>query len=173
MVTIRQATADDLQLLQELSITTFAETYTAYNTPEDMQLYNETYFNSEQLAKDIATETNYFFLVFFDDELAGYTKMRTTDEPAEMKGRRHIEIERIYVLQKFQKQKIGLRLINQCIETATQQGFEVIWLGVWQKNEKAINFYKGRGFKIFGTHIFTLGKDVQTDWMMKMELPEI
>ncbi len=170
MVTIRKVIVNDADVLQHLCIDTFAETYTAYNTPENMQLYNETYFGKEQLQNEIIDKQNYFFIALADNEPAGYTKMRTTDEPPELKRRMHIEIERIYVLQKFQKQKIGLHLMNQCIETAMQHGFDVIWLGVWEQNTKAINFYTRRGFSIFGTHIFTLGTDPQTDWLMKMEL---
>ena len=170
MLSIKRATVNDVKSLRQLSIQTFTETYTQYNTAEDMQLYNETYFNEERLLNEVSGDDNLFFLAYSGDVLAGYVKMRTTEQLEELNNRRHIEIERIYVLQQFQKQKIGLFLINHCIETSAQQGFDVIWLGVWEQNKKAIDFYMSRGFTIFGVHDFVLGTDKQKDWLMKYEL---
>jgi ribosomal protein S18 acetylase RimI-like enzyme len=53
---------------------------------------------------------------------------------------------------------------------AKQNKVAYIWLGVWEKNERAINFYKKNGFVTFDTHIFKLGNEAQTDYMMKLEV---
>jgi ribosomal protein S18 acetylase RimI-like enzyme len=45
-----------------------------------------------------------------------------------------------------------------------------IWLGVWEHNHQAIKFYTTWGFEKFGDHLFLLGDDPQTDWLMKKEL---
>ena len=58
-------------------------------------------------------------------------------------------------------------MLSKCIETAIREGFEVLWLGVWEHNEKALNFYKKMGFVIFDEHIFKLGDDEQRDYLMR------
>lgn len=40
-------------------------------------------------------------------------------------------------------------------------------LGVWEHNHRALRFYEKNGFIAFGTHIFQLGNDQQTDILMK------
>jgi ribosomal protein S18 acetylase RimI-like enzyme len=42
-----------------------------------------------------------------------------------------------------------------------------VWLGVWEENSRAINFYKKNGFIEFDKHIFKLGDAEQTDIMMR------
>src|SRR5260221_13194251 len=107
IVTIRPATQVDILPLQQLSITTFIDTYGVFNTPENMQLYIDTYHNTERLLNELADPAMQFFLAYAGNEPAGYVKLRTTDEPPQLAGRKHIEIERIYVLPVFKGMKIG------------------------------------------------------------------
>lgn len=167
---IRSATADDLEALRLLSIQTFYETYAAFNTQHDMQTHVEQKFNAEILLKELQNADNHFFILFFSNDPAGYVKLRNEEYPEQLKGRRHIEIERIYMLNKFHGKGLGKNIMDYCCLYASQQGFEVIWLGVWKQNEKAFQFYTRCGFTIFGEHIFTLGNDDQWDWLMKKEL---
>jgi ribosomal protein S18 acetylase RimI-like enzyme len=45
-----------------------------------------------------------------------------------------------------------------------------VWLGVWEKNARAIRFYEKNGFVAFDKHLFKLGDEEQTDIMMKRVL---
>lgn len=81
-----------------------------------------------------------------------------------------MEIARIYALQSYIGKGVGSALMKKCIDQACELNKEIIWLGVWEKNQKAIHFYRKWGFEKFGTHIFILGDDPQTDWLMKKEL---
>ena len=51
-----------------------------------------------------------------------------------------------------------------------EMGYKKVWLGVWEKNFRAIRFYKKYGFKKFGQHKFLLGNDLQTDYLLEMDL---
>jgi ribosomal protein S18 acetylase RimI-like enzyme len=135
-----------------------------------MQLYIDTYFNPKRVLEEINSNTIQFYLAFASTELVGYIKARTEDNPPELAGVKHIEIERIYVHPGYKGLKIGKQLIDHAAIEAKQQGYEVLWLGVWEKNENAIAFYKKQGFTIFGEHDFVLGTDAQKDWLMKKEL---
>jgi len=167
---IRQLNVNDIDMLQQMSIDTFIDTYAKYNTEENMQLHLQEHFNKEQLLNELNETGNYFFGVFDNNNPAGYTKLRTSENPEELAGKKHIELERIYALKKYQRMGLGYKMIGHCIEFASENNYEVLWLGVWKQNEKAFQFYKRCGFEIFGEHIFTLGSDEQIDWLMKKEL---
>jgi ribosomal protein S18 acetylase RimI-like enzyme len=170
IISVKEAVMTNAELISRMATETFYETYSWYNTTEDMRDYTGKYFNIKQTEKEIAEKGTFFFLAYGDEEIIGYVKLRSSENPEELKGKTHIEIERIYVKQNFQKHKVGYALINKCFEFARQKNLDTIWLGVWEKNQRAIAFYERVGFKIFGNHIFTLGKDPQNDYLMKFEL---
>ncbi len=78
-----------------------------------------------------------------------------------------LEIERIYVLTTFHGKNVGQLLYDKAYQIAIEKKIDFIWLGVWEKNERAINFYLKQGFKQFSFHIFKLGDDEQKDIMMR------
>ena len=86
------------------------------------------------------------------------------------KGPDSLEIERIYVKKEFQGRGVGKDLLEFALDIARQSGKQFAWLGVWEKNEKAIGFYQSLGFQQAGTHGFILGDDHQTDKIMKINL---
>jgi GNAT superfamily N-acetyltransferase len=80
-----------------------------------------------------------------------------------------LELKRIYVLKEYQSKKIGAALLSYALQFCLQKNYEVLWLGVWEHNEKAKLFYNKWGFVETGdTHDFPIGKTPQTDrWMIK------
>ena len=78
-----------------------------------------------------------------------------------------MEIERIYVKSSHHGKKVGQLLYSKALDIAFLKDKKYIWLGVWEENKRAVNFYKKNGFEEFDKHIFRLGNDEQTDLMMK------
>lgn len=169
-IVIRTATPADAPLLAALGARTFTETYAAHNTPEDMAQYETTHFRTEVLLQEMAHPEASFFLAFAGREAVGYAKLGNARQPAELVGQRAVQLERIYVLEAHQRGWVGYRLIRHCMEEAVRRGAGVLWLGVWQRNRRAIRFYERLGFVIFGEEIFQLGSDAQADHLMKLEL---
>jgi diamine N-acetyltransferase len=165
-INIKPCTIGDLSILQEISCETFIETFKDQNSPENMNAYLERAFHHNQLEKELSTISSQFFFVYFNNEVAGYLKVNTQDAQSEKMGEDSLEIERIYIRAKFQKLGLGKYLINKAIEIAEEQGKNKIWLGVWEKNEKAIAFYKKIGFVQAGTHSFHMGDEEQIDFIM-------
>jgi ribosomal protein S18 acetylase RimI-like enzyme len=167
---ITRAGVEEATAITSLSVTTFTETFAAQNDADDMARYLEEEMSLEQLTKELSDTQNYFFLATYDGTPAGYAKARATKIPTALAGRKPLEIERIYVLQAHHGKKVGAGLMQHCMEHARTNGYDVIWLGVWEHNYKAVNFYKRWGFELFGSHIFRLGTDDQTDVLMKKEI---
>lgn len=167
---IRKINIDDLEALRNLSIQTFKETFEEVNTEEDMQKYLDENLSIEKLKTELENPNSEFYFAENNDEILGYLKLNFKDAQTEKLEENHFEIERIYVLKTFLGQKIGQILFDKAIEIGREKNLEYVWLGVWEENHRAIRFYEKNGFEIFGKHDFVLGKDVQTDLLMKLKL---
>jgi ribosomal protein S18 acetylase RimI-like enzyme len=86
----------------------------------------------------------------------------------DIKDANALEIERIYVIKEYQGKKAGQQLYEKTIQVAKEKMLKYIWLGVWQENPKAIQFYTKNGFEIFDQHVFKLGDEEQTDYLMRL-----
>jgi len=169
-VVIREARKEEAETIAKVAAQTFTETFAWYNTAENMREYNETHFNKEHILLEITDEKSTLFVALSDNEIIGYAKLKSSETPEEIGTSSGIEIERLYVKKEFHDKKVGLALMNTCIEKAKEKNADVIWLGVWEQNPRAINFYTKMGFIKCGQHIFQLGDDAQTDYLMKLEL---
>ena len=167
---LRKCTMDDFDVLRELSIRTYYETFAHLNTPEDMQAYLDEAFEINKLQNELNDLNSDFFFLYFNDTLAGYLKLNEAPSQSDINDADSLEIERIYVSSQFQGEGLGRYLMKQAIAIATDRKKKYVWLGVWEKNEKAIRFYKKNGFYEIGTHTFVMGEDVQTDYVMRKDL---
>jgi diamine N-acetyltransferase len=168
---IRIATIEDTDLLCEIGAKTFVETYAHMNTPENMKNYLSEKFNKQQISDEIQTPKTIFLLVELENEAIGFAKMRVNLE--ENPDVDSLEIERIYISKQYHGQKYGAMLMQKCIDVALENNYESLWLGVWEHNPKAINFYQKWGFETFGEHIFQLGDEAQTDFLMKKSFTQL
>lgn len=167
---IRKAYAKDLHNLQQIAKQTFLETYASDNTEEDMQVYLQQGFSLEKLKDELNDPNSEFNLAWVDRKIVGYIKINFGPSQTELKDEQSLEIQRIYVLKVHQGKKIGQSLYQKAVEIAQQKNLDYLWLGVWEENQKAIQFYEKLGFVAFNKHIFTLGDDEQTDIMMRLDI---
>jgi len=165
-ITIRVASIFDAFLLRDISENTFVETFADQNSKEDMDAYIAENLSLEQITAELTDTNNTFFTAWHGDRLAGYAKVRVGATPVELLGSKTLETERLYVLQEYHGKKVGAQLMAECLTFAAEAGYETLWLGVWEHNQKAIAFYRKWGFETFGAHIFRLGSDDQTDILM-------
>ncbi len=167
---IQQCTLESLGVLVTLSKNTFIDAFAHFNNPDDFKTYVETAFATTTIKDELNTKHTAFYLVYKEDELAGYFKLNQYDAQTDLKSSNSMELERIYVVNAFQGQQIGQWMLSEVKNKAMAAGKQFLWLGVWEENTNAIRFYRKRGFKKFGTHPFYMGKDKQTDWLMRCEL---
>ena len=158
----------DLPTLQEISRQTFFDTFADVNTPEDMQQYLTENLSMEQLSKEWNHPATQFYMIKKQDKVLAYLKINEADAQTERREEASLEIERIYVRKENQGKGIGQLLLNFSIQQTKDKGVKVIWLGVWEHNLRAIEFYQKNGFIFFGKHSFFLGQDEQTDLLMEL-----
>lgn len=165
---IRTATTKDALLIADISRTTFYETFAAQNTKEDMDKFLAEQFTTKDLVAEVGVAGNNFLLAYFNNAIAGYVFLQENNLSANEQNT--LEIKRIYVLKNYIGKGIGKALMQASINLAKDKNKQIIWLGVWEQNRHAIDFYTAWGFKKFDEHDFILGNDVQRDWLMKKQL---
>jgi len=170
MIKIEKACFGDLESLQEISRNTFFETFAENNSESDMQQYLNVNFSLDKLGAELGNEDSQFYIAWDEASAIGYLKVNTGQAQTDLREDHSLEIERIYVLNSYHGKKVGQLLYEQAMEIASQLGKTSIWLGVWEKNPRAIRFYEKNGFVAFGTHLFKMGDDEQTDIMMRKPL---
>lgn len=169
-IQIARVTEDEIYSLQDIGCRTFYETFSDTNTEENMQQYLQESFEVSKLLAELRNVNSRFYFAKFDGNIIGYLKLNTADAQTESVMPDALEIERIYVAKEFHGKKVGQLLYDKAIEVAQELGQKSIWLGVWEENARAIQFYKKNGFIEFDRHIFRMGDDEQTDLMMKKML---
>ena len=169
-IKIRKIKLSELHILQHLSKTTFLEAYADNNTKENMRLYLATSFSQEQLLKELNQAKSEFYFAEMENKIVAYLKLNHGKAQTEQHNFKGLEVERIYVLQAFQRQKIGLALLKKATQIAQNKALDYVWLGVWEENVKARKFYEKNGFAAFGKHIFRFGTENQTDIMMRIKV---
>nr|WP_314865541.1 GNAT family N-acetyltransferase [uncultured Flavobacterium sp.] len=169
-IKITKSTIADLVQLQKIGRQTFTETFSSSNTEENMKTYLEEGFSVEKLTAELQNPESEFYFALLNETVIGYLKINFGQAQTETQDEKSLEIERIYVLQEFHGKKVGQLLYDQAIQTAKNKKVNFVWLGVWEENYRAIQFYTKNGFVAFGQHIFTLGADEQTDIMMRLEI---
>lgn len=168
--TIRKLTLNDASELLNFSKATFYEFFTHLNTAEDMDSYSASAFTTAKMQDELLNPGAAFYFAMLGGEAAGYLKVNIGEAQNEFQTEPGIEVERIYVTGRYHGTGIGSQLLRFAIETGIQTGKEFIWLGVWEKNQKAIDFYRRHDFEVIGQHDFMLGSDRQTDLLMRRSL---
>ena len=101
-----------------------------------------------------------------------YAMLRSGEAPDGVTGEKPIELVRLYVSRESLGSGVGAALMQACIDEAKERGYETLWLGVWENNQRAQAFYRKWNFTEVGTHLFQLGDDLQTDILMQRSISE-
>lgn len=169
-IKIDQINNSQIDALQQIGRQTFAETFAESNTAANMAKYLEEAYSYEKLSTELNNPNSFFYFAMLDEKVIGYLKLNKGSSQTELKDNNALEIERIYVLKDYHGKKVGQLLFDKAIAIAKEQHVAYVWLGVWEENKRALQFYTKNGFVEFDQHVFVLGDEAQTDIMMKLEL---
>lgn len=169
-LTIRPATKGDLPVIQKLATITFTATFSPYRDAADVRKYCDQAYALPVLTSEIAEKHSQWFVALIKDQAVGYLKLNWDGAQTEPNCPEAMEIQRIYVLPDYQHCHIGSTLMKTALHFAAIHGFETIWLGVWENNQKALSFYRSFGFKHVSDHTFVMGNHHQRDYMMVRKL---
>jgi ribosomal protein S18 acetylase RimI-like enzyme len=167
---VRPAGVPDAPWLADLAERTFRETYSAHNTPEDMEQYVADHFGAALQAAELADPRLITLVAEVRGHPAGYTQLGHGPAPSCVLADKPLEIIRFYVDRPWHGQGVAQELMAAAADHARAAGARTLWLGVWERNPRAIAFYKKCGFAEVGTHTFVLGADHQRDLVLARSL---
>ena len=167
---LREATFSDLPELLALARTAFLQAFSAGNKPENVQAYLEEAFTEEKLTNEMKESASLFIVASLEGKLVGYTKLNLAVAQADIQDPTSVEVARLYTLKEVWGTGLGQLLLDAGINFARQEGKTWLWLGVWEYNARAIRFYEKNGLRIFGSHPFPFGNEIQNDWLMRVEV---
>jgi len=168
--TIRHAGPADASWLAALAERTFRETYSAHNTPADMESYVAAHFGPERQASELNDPIMTTLVAEVQGQPAGYVQLGRGPAPAGISGAGPMEVVRFYVDSPWHGHGVAQRLMDAALDAARQAGASTLWLGVWERNQRAIAFYRKCGFREAGTQEFVLGSDRQRDLVLERPL---
>lgn len=166
MLEIKLAREKDADTLAELSTRTFVETFIHDNKKEDIDQYVASTFGPDKQFLEIRDPNRHIEIAWSDNRAVGFVHLAESEPDASVTGPKPVELLRLYVDSRWHGQGIGSALMNRGIEIARREGFQTLWLGVWERNFKAQAFYHKYQFEKVGSHIFAVGTDEQIDWIM-------
>ena len=161
----------DLKILRDLEVKTYQETFGPYIQQEDLEHYFAHELSLATIEKELADpESEHYFVLDADQKIAGFLKFNWGQAQTEQELEDAFEIHRIYVLASHQSQGLGKEMFDFALQEAQKRGFSWAWLGVWEKNFKAQNFYFKYGFEKFSQHEYVTGDTVDIDWLLRKKL---
>jgi len=166
MIVYRRAEPADAKPLVQLATRTYYETFSALNTPENMQAYLSSAFTLPQFEADFRDSRVTFHVAETEGSLIGYAKLFAGNPPECVVGEAPIELVRFYLDSQWHGSGVASALMERCLAEARQGGFKTMYLGVWEHNVRAQAFYTKWNFVRVGEHLFQMGDDPQTDWWM-------
>ena len=167
---IRAATPDDAPALSVLAESTFRETFRDGNTESDLNAYCAASFGADIQGSELADAATLTLVAEHAGRLIAYSQLIANKTHAVVEGVRPIELKRFYVDKAFHGTPLAPELMRASEATAKAAGGDVVWLGVWERNPRAIRFYQKSGYQEVGSHTFTVGSDAQRDLVMSRRL---
>ena len=171
---IRLATPDDAPALAVAARAFFSDTFGSANRPEDLEDYLAHAFSeSRQRAELTEPGAQMLLATAGGGEIVGYVHVRLGAAPpaaCSARAGRAAEIARLYADRQWHGRGLGAALMDAAVSVAVQSGAELLWLGVWEQNPRAIAFYSKHGFVDVGEQDFMLGTDRQHDRIMARRL---
>ncbi|WPR73848.1 GNAT family N-acetyltransferase [Algoriphagus sp. NG3] len=166
---IRKANFADLSTLVAMARLSFIQAFTDGNKIENVNAYLEEAFTEEQFAEEMENPASVFFLLEVEGDLAGYTKVNFVPAQTDLHDNSSLEVARLYLLEEFIGRGLGKVLLTHAINFAKLNRKKYLWLGVWEKNRRAIKFYEKHGLSVFSSHPFPFGDEIQTDFLMRID----
>ncbi len=167
---LRPCGDDDVDALVAIGRDTFDETFRELNTQGTIEAYLAEAFTPERLRAELHREGSEFYFLLLDGVPAAYLKVNRAPGQSDLNDPESLEIERIYVRKEHKGKGYGKILMVFALERAAELGMRSAWLGVWERNEEAIAFYRKGGFEVVGEHHFRMGDELQTDYIMRKAL---
>lgn len=168
--TVRKATIDDVNILAALGTTTCYEAYFELDPSRDLADYCARIYSPENVGSEFDDPDSTYFVAEINDRAVGFAKLRENNRVDCLDDAHAVELQRIYVLEKMKGRSIGKLLLDRCLSAAREKGYDMLWLGVWERNTAAQRFYERIGMSNVGTTGFNDGKNEFVNFVFAIDI---
>jgi ribosomal protein S18 acetylase RimI-like enzyme len=172
-IRIRRAEEDDAQALSVLAERTFRTAFAESNTAANMELHCAANYGQALQLAEIRESGRETWVAEAEDGLIAYVQLRLDAESPMISGERPVEIQRFYVDASHHGAGLAHHLMAHVLARAEAAGSAALWLGVWERNPRALAFYRKWAFDVVGEHTFKLGDDPQRDLVVFRDVHSI
>lgn len=169
--TLRLARISDAEAIATLGSSVFASTFGYSLSPSDLVTYLQEAYSLTSVQTDILNPSITTLVAVSPISpypVVGFSQLnRSSTEPCIENEPKPVELQRLYVNTIFQGGGVGKLLVEGIEKIVREEGYETLWLGVWEENLKALGFYRKFGFEECGSHDFKMGECIQTDKIVK------
>ena len=156
MISIVKALPQDANLLSHIAAISIVESHGHSAPSHIMQSYVDEKLTEAALRLELEDPANVYYLLYYNDGLAGYSKIIYNVAIEPVAATNITKMERLYLLGEFYGLKLGHELMQFNINLSKAQGQAGMWLYVWKGNDRAIRFYERAGFRVVGDGYFRL-----------------
>jgi len=158
MTLIEKATVNHSQLLSEIATLSFIDSHGNSASPKDISTYVREKFNSNVLTQELVDPKNIYHIIYSNGQAAGYSKIVLNVPFKSGEVENVTKLERFYLLKEFYGLHLGSELFEFNVQFMKANHQVGVWLFVWKGNNRAVEFYKKKGFAIIGSHDFKISR---------------
>ena len=168
---IIRCTENHLEELVHVAKQSFIDAFEKNTDPENFQAYVSKAFVPSLVLEELRNSESVFYIFQTDEnETVGYVKLRWDRSEEFFPTEKALELQRIYLLEKFWNKGLGKALLGFSETYARDNGFAWIYLIVWFQNHGAIKFYEREGWHIFGNKDFQFGNEIHHDFALRKKI---
>jgi ribosomal protein S18 acetylase RimI-like enzyme len=168
--TLRKVLPGDVDRLIELGRRCFYEAFNEVTAPHDMAAYLEATFRKSEIENQLGDARSLIYIAEMGSDPAGYVYSHPANTPECVAGQAAIKIVRLYLRRRYYGCGVGDALMQTSLAESRARGYQAVWLSSWELNDRANAFYKKWGFKVVGRQKFTVGSDIQNDYIFSRKL---
>lgn len=156
MIEIKKIELVEAGILRDLAELTFLQSHGHSAGKEDMDMYIRFAFNLEKVRSELEDDHNLFHFIYFEKQLAGYSKLIPNMGYEKIEEKEVSKLERIYLKKEFYSKNLGQTIFDFNLNLANEKNQSGIWLYSWVENKRGLKFYTRNGFEIIDQRDFKI-----------------
>lgn len=165
-IIIRKAELIDLEKITVLKQQVWVSTYAEKGITKEFSDYVLSEFSLYDTRKSILDTKRKILIAEIDSHLIGYIEISFTPNYPIPSLINIPKISVIYVLEKFCGMGVGQKLLEEALRILKEKQFTAAWLTAYNRNLRAINFFKKNHFEMIGITHFEMSENKYENTIM-------
>jgi len=163
LFTFRTAVASDALCLGVLATQVFLDTYAVDGIRPSVAREAREHFSTDAIAVLLADSSITFLVAESAGHMVAFAQMTFGSTHELVAAENTVELNRLYVLDRFSGKGLGSALLRRAEALAAGQSASTMWLSAWAENHRALGFYTRQGYEDVGAGLYVYeGEEYET-----------